>query len=165
MQLAEIFDRFVKEICGEGERYLRVRALSAAVRAVQVVRRLAIFGLFVLILAFVCAMSGFATAVLAFERLNQGLPLQDYSTFIFAAAIFGSTLLLLWICLRESAWVRASGLEERVQRMDESSPSASNGVDLEQVAALVERLVEKKLAEKSKEKTAQAEPPATFNAS
>jgi hypothetical protein len=152
--VAAFFDQLLREICGEGERRLRLEFFSAALSALKGTRRALILVYFFCFLCFLAALSGLAAAFFAYEgwRTSAVPPWRD-PRFLFFAAIFSASVLFLGLTARERRWVGAFQLEEKIAELENArppSPSGPSGLSEEQVVALIDRALDKRFKKKKK---------------
>ena len=117
---------YFKLFLQDAKNYLGLKAVSFALRILQGVRRLLMLQYLILVVCFVCALSFFATVLLLFAgwdagHLPGGLPLT-----LFCGALFILSLTILHLSVRESIWMKASGLQTWV---DAAGDSSSDPVD------------------------------------
>jgi hypothetical protein len=146
-RLIEIFfDQFVKEICGEGERRIKLQAFSAGLEVIRGVRRLFLLGYFLCFACFLSAISFFGLGyLLAGQWFARALNFSD-PRLIFCAAVFGGSTLLLALTVREKKWEAAFRLRERIEELERSSSSA--GFSEAELARLIGKIVDEKMHER-----------------
>jgi hypothetical protein len=142
-----IFDQFLKEFLGEGERRIKLQAFSACLSAVLGVRRLFIIVYIACFTCFLSAMSFFAASYLAYDQWLSGHPNFLEPRLLFCTAIFLLSTLALARTVRERQWAQAFRLEERIRELERTPVSEQD------LARMIERIIEEKL-NKSQDKAA-----------
>ncbi len=131
----------------EGSRFLKVKTFGVALRMLNGVRRLLILQYVLIVACFLCAMSTFAAAFLLFDQYQTMHTFALEPKLLFALAVMGVSSFVLWLTVRESAWIRMFNIEERVEAMAQES-AFSQMVDVKAMAEMMEQIIEKKLEER-----------------
>lgn len=150
-RLIEIFfDQIIKEICGEGERRLKLQALSACLEVVRGIRKLILLGFLYCFACFLSALSFFATGYLLVEQWHSTQPNFLDPRFLFSGIVFVASIGLLAITVREKRWEAAFGLKERIEGLESAAAQPAAFTETE-LALLVGKIVEQKLREHASE--------------
>jgi hypothetical protein len=149
--IEEITKLFLKEVYGEGQRFIKAKALSAAITAMRAVRRALILHYLAMVTCFTVGLSLFASAYQIFNLLHDTGRVTLTAPLIFTLAAFVVSSLALWLTIREKTWLQASGLGQRIEEMNEQAAWAaeqrSAGIDEERLAIIIEQIIEKKFAD------------------
>lgn len=152
-----LFERLVREICGEGERRIKLQAFSACLEVVLGVRGLVILTYLFCFSCFLSALSFCGAGYLLVEQWRSGsVNFLDPRLIFFGAAWLVSTGLLVFSA-RKGRWASAFGLQERIDEL--SRPQPGPGFSEEAVVRLIERVLEERDERAAREaKAARPEP-------
>lgn len=141
-----VIENLVRFVTDEGARLVKEKAVSAALRIIQGVRRIFIIHYVIMFLCFLSALSFFASSYLIFDatvvRSQAFTTLLSVKPLLFCLALFLFSSTLLAFSVRESAWVKASGLAT----VYEMRPSHSYLDDESRLVEVVESIIDKKLS-------------------
>lgn len=150
---------FLQNIYGEGQRRLKLKALSAGLRALNGVRKLILLQYVLMICCFLCAAGILGSSWILVSQWDSGelfiltLPLK------FTLALTLLTAGTLYFTVRERTWIKAMNLERQIDALmttptetQESTPTVSSpGLTHEEVTSLVGQLLDEKLAALARE--------------
>ncbi len=161
--LEPLLDLGIRAFKESGTRLVQTQALVAAITAVRAVRAVLFLHYLIQLTVFLAA-SGLALGLYGVvEQLWQGEALHLTPAVAFgwgAFLVFGAALAF---SLRERLWIRALGIDEMIERIEESAgapapePVRLSPRDLETLAALVDQAVERRLKAAQSAKAADSE--------
>lgn len=144
-----IITQLFKELYGEGERRIKLQALSAGLELVKGTRRVLIVLILFCFACFLSAISFFSTASVLFDQLQAGQWNFHAPRLLFSLSIFLISTGLLWLTVREKKWLAAFRLKERIQDLEGTPTPAQSPVNQviteEMIAKLIDQALEKKL--------------------
>lgn len=145
----------MKSAYTECERFLRARALSASLSIIKVVRRAFILHHCTMMVCFVWGLSFFGTGLIlclpgTFEPASSLHPALAFSgiTCLFSSAV-------LYLLSREETWLKATGLQPMLDALKKESPPTPQ-VDRRELAALMDELLDERLAKLAKSRDSKA---------
>lgn len=141
-----LFDHVLKEICGEGERRIKLQALSVALSAVLGTRKLILLIFFYCFSCFLAALSFIAAAFLLTEQYMGGAfhwldPRLDLSVVLFLVSSS-----VLFFSVREKNWAGAFGIQEKINEIEREN--ARGGFSEADMVRLIERVLDARDAAK-----------------
>jgi hypothetical protein len=129
------------------ERFLRARLLAASFSILRGVRRAMIMHQCMMIASFIWAMSFFATGMILCFPWSLGGAFLIHPALFFSGGSLAATSLLLYLGWREETWLQATGLKDVLRTLEEPS---SSPVSRRELSALVDELLEERLAKLAK---------------
>jgi hypothetical protein len=145
----QIVEVYLGNLYGEGSRILKLKAVSAGVRAVNGVRRLLFLQYCLMICCFLFAATLFASAWLVLGHLSRGEPIVfDLQLKVLCTASVALGF-LLYYTVREATWVKALDLERNIDELLGVQQAASVypiGPSRAELVSLIDEALEKKLS-------------------
>lgn len=147
-----LITQLFKELCGEGERRLKLQALSACLEIVRGTRRVFITLYLFCFACFLSAISFFFSSTIIFDQFHSGEWELLNPRLLFSFGIFAFSTGLLILTVREKKWVAAFRLEERIKELERgpASPGFASPIISEEILAkLIEEALDKRLKPQS----------------
>jgi hypothetical protein len=147
-RLDPILEAGVRGLCGEGRKLLQLRLNALLLRVMRGLRRALLLQYALLIACFVWALAFFSAGWMLADR---GMSLFHGGgswppPFLFSLALLAVASLALFLTVRERAWSSALGIPETLADWAESEKAPGPPTEQE-LSAIVERVLERKLAE------------------
>jgi hypothetical protein len=144
-----------KELCGEGERRIKLQALSVCLEVVRGMRRVFITLYLFCFACFLSAISFFATSTMLFDQFHSGEWDLLNPRLLFSFWVFVVSSGLLALTVREKRWASAFDLEEKIRELQREPASPQQPIISEEmIARLIDAAIEKRLKPESTDKTA-----------
>jgi hypothetical protein len=132
----QILELLLRELMGQGERVLREKAYEGLLEVVKATRKIVLLQQLLTICCFLWSMSVFVSLFLISQQWGHFHWTPELEFCVSAVSI---TTLVLYFTAREKTWTRAFRTRER--------PESFRGISPEEVALIVDQVLDRKLAE------------------
>lgn len=157
--MKNLVDLLLTPFIEEGKRMVKIRALSVLLQTVKGVRGLLLAGFMGLSFCLIFVGGFFIAGVRLFQLVDRGEVGWD-PVFLFGLGTFLICGLILVIAFSERTWLKASGLDKKVEELtnppDMQSPQEAGAEAEAMITHALDRMVEERVEQRLKRREAEA---------
>lgn len=140
---------FLKNLYGEGQRRLKIKALSAGLRTLSGIRKLVLLQYALMISCFLCAAGLLGSTWLVVQQLSLSESFVFTLQLKFTLGLTAITGVVLYYTVRERTWINAMNLEHHIEALTalpSATQSSEQAMSREELSLVIGQMLDEKLS-------------------